>query len=194
MLFITFNVYTKADCRWQAIKLVSFFARPLNLAAMSDHKIGNAAHSGASEVVFFTKSYKWKKQRWKKWKTWLLLRETMWFWRSPTVRQFKMTDRQIRSQQKIQLFDVAWKLSVFSLLFPCSNSFAERFVTCLRNKVHVFLPSYLLSSESSILYMNKTQVYSKKNVRWLILLKSSTEFEADIQQLAYINCGFVILG
>ncbi len=36
-------------------------------ASAFDHKIGNAAHSGVSEVFFFTKSYKWKKQRWKKW-------------------------------------------------------------------------------------------------------------------------------
>ncbi len=28
-----------------------------------NHKIGNAAHSGVSEGQFFTKSYKWKKQR-----------------------------------------------------------------------------------------------------------------------------------
>ncbi len=131
-------------------------------ASALNHKIGNAAHSGASEVLFYTKSYKWKKQRWKKWTTWILLRETMWFWRSPTVRLFRMADRQIRSQQKLQLLDVAWKLPVYSLLFPCSISFAESFVTCLRNKVHVFLLSYLLSSESYILYMNKTQVYSKK--------------------------------
>ncbi len=34
-----------------------------------NHKIRNAAHSGVSEVVSFTKSYKWKKQRWKNWTT-----------------------------------------------------------------------------------------------------------------------------
>ncbi len=82
-------------------------ARPLNLAAMSDlcfgvkSQIGNASHLGVTEVLFFTKSYKWKKQRWKKWTIGRLLHETMWFWRSPTVRQFKMADRRIRSQQKL---------------------------------------------------------------------------------------------
>ncbi len=32
-----------------------------------NHKIGNAAHCGVSEVLLFTTSYKWKKQQWKKW-------------------------------------------------------------------------------------------------------------------------------
>ncbi len=107
-------------------------------------KIGNAAHSGVSEVRFFTKSYKWKKQRWKNWTTGRLLCETMCFWRSPTVRQFKRADRRIRSQQKLKLLDVAWECSDYSLLFPCSISFAESFVTCLRNKAHVYYV-YLLT-------------------------------------------------
>ncbi len=45
-----------------------------------NHKVGNAAHSGVSKVLFFTKSYKWKTQRWKKWITGRLLLETMHFW------------------------------------------------------------------------------------------------------------------
>ncbi len=53
-----------------------------------NQKIGTAAQSGVSEALFFTKSYKWKKQRWKKWTTGRLFRETMRFWRSTTVRQF----------------------------------------------------------------------------------------------------------
>ncbi len=47
------------------------------------HKIGNAGHSGVSEVLFFTKSHKWKTQRQKKLTTRRLLREAMCFWRSP---------------------------------------------------------------------------------------------------------------
>ncbi len=34
-------------------------------ASAFNHKIGNAAHSGVSGVLFFTKPYKWNKQRWK---------------------------------------------------------------------------------------------------------------------------------
>ncbi len=51
------------------------------------HKIGNAAHSGVSEVLFFTKFYIWKKQRLKKWTSGRPLCETI-----PTLRQFKMAD------------------------------------------------------------------------------------------------------
>ncbi len=101
-----------------------------------NHKIGNAAHSGVSEVLFFTKSYKWKKQRWKKWTIGRLLLETMRFWRCPTVCQ--LANWRIRSQQKLYFLHVAWLCPDYSTLFPCSNSFAESFVTCLRNKAHVF--------------------------------------------------------
>ncbi len=107
-----------------------------------DHKIGNAAHSGVSEVLLFTKSYKWKKQRWTKWTLGRLLLETMRFWRSPTVRQFKMADRRMWAEQKSKLLDKAWQWSNHSLLFPCSISFAENFLTCLRNKAYVYY--YLL--------------------------------------------------
>ncbi len=92
-----------------------------------NHKIGNAAHSGVSEVLLFTKSYMWKKQRWKKWKTGRLLLETMRFWRAPTVRQFKMGARRMWTQQKLKILDVAWQCPDYSLLFPCSISFAESF-------------------------------------------------------------------
>ncbi len=64
-----------------------------------NHKIGNVAQSGVPEVLFFTNSQKGKKQRRKKWKTGRLLRETMRFWRSPAVRQFKMADWRVWSQQ-----------------------------------------------------------------------------------------------
>ncbi len=47
--------------------------------SLLSHKIGNAAHSGVSEVLLFTKSHKWRK----KWITGRLLSETMYFWRSP---------------------------------------------------------------------------------------------------------------
>ncbi len=64
-------------------------------------------------------------------------------WRSPTVRQFTMTDKRIRLQLKSQLLDVAWQWPVYSLLFPYSISFAENSVTYLRNKGHVYLITYL---------------------------------------------------
>ncbi len=54
-----------------------------------NHKIGNVAHSGVSEVLFFTKSYKWKRQRWKKWTIGRQILQTMCFRRSPTVRLFQ---------------------------------------------------------------------------------------------------------
>ncbi len=41
-------------------------------------------------------------------------------------------------EQKLKLLDVAWQCPDYSLLFPCSSSFAESFVTCLRNKAHVY--------------------------------------------------------
>ncbi len=106
-----------------------------------NHKIGNAAHSGVSEVLFFTKSYKWKKQQWKKWTTGRLLLETMHFWRSPMVRQFKMVARRLWAQQKLKLLDVAWQWSNYSLLFPRSILFTEIFVTGLRNKAYVSFPN-----------------------------------------------------
>ncbi len=87
-----------------------------------NHKIGNAAHSGVSEVLLFTKSYKWKKQRWTKWTSGRLLLETMRFWWSPTVRQFKMAARRMWAQKKLTLLRVAWQWSNYSLLFPCSIS------------------------------------------------------------------------
>ncbi len=52
------------------------------------HKLGNAAHSGVSEILFFTKFHKWKKQRQKKWPT----GRTVCFWTSSAVRQFKIAD------------------------------------------------------------------------------------------------------
>ncbi len=96
-----------------------------------------------NDEILFTKSYKWKKQRWKKWITRRLLFETMCFWRCPTVRQLKVADRRMGPQQKLRRLDVAWQCSDYSLLFPCSISFAESFVTCLRNKAHVYLLTYL---------------------------------------------------
>ncbi len=104
-----------------------------------NHKIGNAAHSGVSEVLFFAKSYKWKKQQWKEWTTGRLLLETMRFWWSPTVREFKMAARRMWSQKKSKLLHLAWQWSNYSLLFPCSISYAESFVICLRNKAYVYL-------------------------------------------------------
>ncbi len=103
-----------------------------------NQKIGNAGHSGVFEVMFFTKSYKRKKQRWKKWTTGRLLQEALCIWRSPTMREFKMADRRIRSQLKLLLLDVAWQCSHYSLLGPCGNSLAESFITCLRNKAHAY--------------------------------------------------------
>ncbi len=44
---------------------LSWSARPLVSEGdnwVFNHKIGNGAHSGVSEVLFFTKSYKGKKQ------------------------------------------------------------------------------------------------------------------------------------
>ncbi len=93
-----------------------------------NHKIGNAAHSGVSEVLFFTKSYKWKEQRLEKWTTGRLLLEIMYFWRSPTVCKFKMAGRRKRAQQKFKLLHVVWQCPDYSLVFPCSISFAESFV------------------------------------------------------------------
>ncbi len=111
-------------------------------ASAFNHKIWNAAHSGVSEVLLFTKSYKWKKQRWKKWTTGRLLLETVRFLWSPTVRQFKMAARRMWAQKKLKLLHAAWQWSDYSLLFPCSISFAESFVTCLRNKAYVYLLTY----------------------------------------------------
>ncbi len=110
-----------------------------------NHKIGNAAHSGISEVLFFTKSNMWKKRRWEKWTTGRLLLEIMCSWRPPTVRQFHDGWPQMRAQQKLKLLDVAWQCPDYSLLFPCSISFAESFVTCLRNKAYVYLLTYCIT-------------------------------------------------
>ncbi len=107
-----------------------------------NHKIENAAHSGVSEVLFFTKSYTCKKRRWEKWTAGGLLLEIMYFWRPPTVRQFQDGWPRMRAQQKWKLLDVAWQCPDYSLLFPCSISFAEIFVTCLRTKAHVYLLTY----------------------------------------------------
>ncbi len=115
-----------------------------------NHKIENASHSRVSVVLLFTKSYKWKKQRWKKPITRRLLFETMCFWRCPTVRQLKVADRRMGSQQKLRLIDVAWQCSDYSLLFPCSISFAESFVTCLRNRAHVYLLTYFAPCATKI--------------------------------------------
>ncbi len=110
----------------------------MNCAPAFNYKIGNAAHSGVSEVLFVAKSYNWKKQRWEKWATGRQLLETMCFWRCPTVGQFKMAERRMRAQQKLKLLDVAWQCPDYSLLFHCNNSFAESSVTCLRNKAYVY--------------------------------------------------------
>ncbi len=67
-------------------------------ASAFNHKIGNAAHSGVSEVLLFTKSYKWKKKQCNKWTTGRLLLESMRFWWFPTVRQFKMAARRMWAQ------------------------------------------------------------------------------------------------
>ncbi len=108
-----------------------------------NHKIGNAAHSGVSEVLFFTKSYKWNKRRWEKWTTGRLLLEIMCFWRPPTVRQFQDGWPRMRAQQKCKLLNVAWQCPDYSLSFPCSISFAESFVACLRNKAYIYLKNLL---------------------------------------------------
>ncbi len=42
-------------------------------------------------------------------------------------------------KKKLKLLHAAWQWSYYSLLFPCSISFAESFVTCLRNKAYVYL-------------------------------------------------------
>ncbi len=108
-----------------------------------NHKIGNAAHSGVSEDLFFTKSYKWKKRRWEKLTTGRLLLEIMCFWRPPMVRQFQDGWPRMRAQQKFKPLDVAWQCPDYSLLFPCRISFAESFVACLRNKAYVYLLTLL---------------------------------------------------
>ncbi len=65
------------------------FSTFVNCAPVFNHKIGSAARSGVSEDVFFAESHKWKKPRRKKWVPGRLLRETMYFWIYPTVRQFQ---------------------------------------------------------------------------------------------------------
>ncbi len=50
-----------------------------------------------------------------------------------------MAYRRMRAQQKFNLLDVASQCTDYSLLFPCSISFAESFATRLRNKAHVYL-------------------------------------------------------
>ncbi len=145
----------REQCYWRAVygvritTPIPFFSRGLwtwspwmICAPTFNHKIGNAAYPIVSEVLFFTKSYNWKKQQWKKWKTGRLLLETMCFWRSPTVRQFKMAGRRMRAKHKLTLLDVAWQCPDQSMLFPCSISFAEGFVTCLRNKAHAYVLTY----------------------------------------------------
>ncbi len=59
-----------------------------------NHKIGNAALSGVSEALCFTKSHKWEK-----WTTRGLLHGKMYFWKYPTVRLFKMANGQIRNKR-----------------------------------------------------------------------------------------------
>ncbi len=60
---------------WRTVVIkLSFISAAFELewvicAPAFDHQIGNAAHFGVSESLVFTKSYKWKKQRWGKWKT-----------------------------------------------------------------------------------------------------------------------------
>ncbi len=119
-------------------------------APACNHKIGNAAHSGVSEVLLFVKSYQWKQRRWKKWATGRILLDAMLLWRSPTVRQFKMAVRRMWAQQKLKLLNEAWQCPNYSLpmllqcslLFPCSISSAENFVTCLLNKAYVYYYYY----------------------------------------------------
>ncbi len=105
-------------------------------APASNHKIGNVAYSG---VLLFTKSYKWKNQRWMKWTNGRLLRETMCFWRSPTLRQFQddwptdpITAEIITSQCGLTTF---WLFSVISL----QQFLVESFVIYLRNKPRVYI-------------------------------------------------------
>ncbi len=52
---------------------------------------------------------------------------------------FKVAARRMWAQQKLKLIDEAWQWSNYYLLFPCSISVAESFVTCLRNKAYVYL-------------------------------------------------------
>ncbi len=73
-----------------------------------------------------------------------LLLETMRFWWSPTVRQSKLAARRMWAQKKLKLLHVAWQWSYYSLLFPCSSSYAESFVICLRNKAYVYFTLLVL--------------------------------------------------
>ncbi len=97
-----------------------------------NHKIGIAAHSGISEVLFFTKSHKWKKQRWKKLTTGGQFRETVCFW---TIQEGWPTDpittEIITSQCGLTM---SWLFSVISLQqlhrWKFRNMFME-YSTCL---------------------------------------------------------------
>ncbi len=57
--------------------LISLFETLKDAIESSWVKNGNAAHSGVSEALFFTKPHKWKKQRWMKWINEGRLRETV---------------------------------------------------------------------------------------------------------------------
>ncbi len=155
-----------------------------------NHKIGNDAHSGASEVLFFTKSYKWKKQRWKNWIPGRLLLETLCFWRSLTVRQFKMADRRMRAQQKLKL-DVAWQCPDYSLLFPCSISFAESFVICLRNKAYVYLLTYLSIIETVLRIMVWVMPNDKKVM--FKVWKATVKCICILLYLVWVDAQFLLL-
>ncbi len=43
-----------------------------------------------------------------------------------------------------ELLHATWQWSNYSLLFPCSISFAESLVPCLRNKAYVYLLTYII--------------------------------------------------
>ncbi len=46
---------------------------------------------------------------------------------------------------------LAWQCPDYSLLFPCSISFAESFVTCLRNKAYVYLECFLAVVSTAVI-------------------------------------------
>ncbi len=97
--------------------LQKLLARPFNLAAMSNLR-SSACASKTLVLHDIAQCKKWASER--------PLHRTMYFWRSPTMQHnIKMADRRIRSQLKSEL------RSVCSQLFPCTNSYAERFVIML---------------------------------------------------------------
>ncbi len=95
-----------------------------------NHKTGNAAHSGVSEVLFFTNLTSGRNNGERNGLLEGYSARQCAFEDLQPCTNFKIADRRIRSQQKLLLLHVAWQ---------CSNPFAESIVTCLRNKAHVYL-------------------------------------------------------